>query len=548
MGQMALGPESPESRVAARLRAFQLVRELQGGDPGALARLEELTAAAERAGWTEVIRVGFYGRAVDAWFRSDMSRLDRAVSGLVEVGRSHGDDCVVALGLAMRAAFVDDGDGAPSAAFDQDLAEAVTLLEKAVRTAASSGVAAESASGALEMISAHTVCGIAFDSRSLWELGDEQYAAALELAGAAEAGIGDILLSAVMFDRAEAHVSWAGWLYQIGDREALARRWSDWLVVGPASVTFAMPETWHTELATLGYLMAALAGQDVTADAGELLRQLASATSPDPLPMGHLKLARALSLWRHPAGSDSVQRCALAEEAVEAINPGLHPHLYGLALYVGAEVESDGDRPTFGLRGVRHQVTRRWADRLAKLDAMRSRIEAERMRSDLHRVSLEVARDDLTGLGNRRALASYAADMEGRGVGRVGVIMIDVDHFKQVNDRYGHDVGDLVLARVASILQQAVRPADIAVRLGGDEFMVVLADVDLQVASERAAAIIDHVERQSWAEIHDGLVVSLSIGVASGNRAGLDAVRAAADRAVYESKRAGGHCVTAQES
>jgi diguanylate cyclase (GGDEF)-like protein len=155
-----------------------------------------------------------------------------------------------------------------------------------------------------------------------------------------------------------------------------------------------------------------------------------------------------------------------------------------------------------------------------------------------------VTRDDLTGIGNRRALAAFAADAGRRGTDHIAVIMVDVDDFKEVNDRYGHHEGDLVLARIAQVLDQAVRPEDLAVRLGGDEFMLVLAGVDADVAGERATRIMDQIDDQPWGDLSPGLQIAVSMGVAVGRRADLDAVRARADRALYESKRSGGHQAT----
>jgi diguanylate cyclase (GGDEF)-like protein len=514
---------------AARLRAFQLIQNMQTGDTSAAAELAELTSSAEGRGWPHVVRVGLFGRAVQSWI-TQTPTLTSDVEAVIETGRRDGDDCTRALGLAMRAAFVSDGAGPASATFDQDLARAVVILR-------------DVHADALELISAHTACGIAFDYRSLWELGDEQYAAALGLAGEAEPGLGDTLLAAVMFNRAEAHVSWASRLYQLGDTEALGQRWRSWSEVATRSVKFAMPPAWDVELATLGHLMAALSGIDVGA---EVTRELAN-LGPEPAHQrsaGHLKLARAVALVRHPVGFGEDLRRATVD-ALGAVDADAFPLLHDLALYLAAEAEASTGRP-FGLRLAQRQIRRRWDDRMAQLSSMRSRIASERMRRELHRVSLEVTRDDLTGIGNRRALAAFTADLDRRAVDDIGLIMVDVDQFKDVNDSHGHHAGDAVLARIARILEQTVRPADLAVRLGGDEFMVVVSGVDLGVTHQRADAIMQAIDRHPWGDVKPGLRVTVSMGVAAGRRLDLDSVWTAADRAVYESKRAGGHRVTAR--
>ena len=522
------GP-SPTDEERARVRAFEVIQELQAGDERALAELQLITSTAEAHGWDRVVRVGLYGRAVAAWV-ANSSSLAGHVDALVDAGRDAGDPVVTALGLAMRAAFVVDGGPAASPAFDEDLAEAVVLLEDAQSEAA--------AGSALELISAHTGCGIAFGYRFLWELGDGHYEAALALAPLAEPGIGDTLLAAVMFNRAEEHVSWASRLREIGDAEGLAERWQAWAEVFDRAATFDMPPAWDAERRTLGLLMAAIAGRDVAGEAERLLWQTSTGDRPDSRAAGHLELARALSLRRRPRETAPGRRLA-AVRALRAVNPDAFPLLYDLALYLAAEEEATAGQP-YGLQCAQRQISHRWGDRLSQLSAMQTRIAARRLRHELERVSHEVSRDDLTGIGNRRALVAFTADLDRRHVERVALIMLDIDHFKEVNDRHGHDVGDAVLSRLATILHTAVRPADLAVRLGGDEFVVVLPGAEAETAAERAEQILDQVERHPWEEISPGLRVSVSLGVAAGDRVDLDVIRGRADRSVYDSKRAGG--------
>jgi diguanylate cyclase (GGDEF)-like protein len=126
--------------------------------------------------------------------------------------------------------------------------------------------------------------------------------------------------------------------------------------------------------------------------------------------------------------------------------------------------------------------------------------------------------------------------------------MIDIDHFKSVNDRFGHSTGDQVIMLVASALMSQLRPDDLLCRYGGEEFCVLLPDADAGQARAVAERLRDAVE----ANVCPGLrlpaapVITASFGVAGGaeRRPSLDALINAADGALYESKRAGRNRVT----
>ncbi len=155
----------------------------------------------------------------------------------------------------------------------------------------------------------------------------------------------------------------------------------------------------------------------------------------------------------------------------------------------------------------------------------------------------EAVRDPLTGLHNRRHLdrALAAALAAASGQSPVSVVMVDVDHFKSVNDRFGHAVGDRVLQSVARVLTGAARPGDTVARLGGEEFVVVLPGAGQWEAAARA----EELRRRCAALVDEGpwgsCSVTVSAGVAEGPAAGADpaSLLAAADRAVYAAKAAG---------
>ncbi|MFN7065426.1 MAG: GGDEF domain-containing protein [Aquificaceae bacterium] len=125
-------------------------------------------------------------------------------------------------------------------------------------------------------------------------------------------------------------------------------------------------------------------------------------------------------------------------------------------------------------------------------------------------------RDQLTGLYNRRFLDEtidkISAQINRRGT-ILGILMVDVDYFKEINDTYGHDIGDRVLKEVANILLKSVRQSDIVVRFGGEEFMVLLVDVERGRAEDIAEKIRRVVENHPIETSMGALKKTISIGV-----------------------------------
>src|SRR5919199_316095 len=157
----------------------------------------------------------------------------------------------------------------------------------------------------------------------------------------------------------------------------------------------------------------------------------------------------------------------------------------------------------------------------------------------------ESIHDPLTGLFNRRYMEEslkreiYRARRQGQ---PVGVIMIDIDHFKQFNDSFGHEAGDRVLQELASFLQSNIRSSDIACRYGGEELLLILPDADLAVTRQRAEHLREGVKHLQVPYHHQTLdTITISLGVACFPEQGLtgETVIQAADRALYQAKRLG---------
>jgi diguanylate cyclase (GGDEF)-like protein len=178
----------------------------------------------------------------------------------------------------------------------------------------------------------------------------------------------------------------------------------------------------------------------------------------------------------------------------------------------------------------------------ALADAMSLALSNLSLREKLRNQAL---RDPLTGLYNRR----YMEDMLERFVGlaarkdsALAVVMIDLDHFKRLNDQHGHLLGDAVLRAVAGSISGTLRETDVACRYGGEELIVLLPDCDMEAAARKAEEIRRAIECLSGAH---GVEISASLGVAAlpSSAASVSELVKAADAALYEAKSAGRNCV-----
>ncbi|MFN8040124.1 MAG: diguanylate cyclase [Acidimicrobiales bacterium] len=157
-----------------------------------------------------------------------------------------------------------------------------------------------------------------------------------------------------------------------------------------------------------------------------------------------------------------------------------------------------------------------------------------RWRTQTRDLERAATRDPLTGLPNRRAVAEFDEDGPRR---ELGVLYVDLDRFKPVNDRLGHAAGDEVLRTVAARLQATVRPTDIVARLGGDEFGVICPGCTRDELAELAARIIDRVADPVG--VHGEVVqVGASIGAVVGHDRA-EPLLARADRALFDAKELG---------
>ncbi len=145
--------------------------------------------------------------------------------------------------------------------------------------------------------------------------------------------------------------------------------------------------------------------------------------------------------------------------------------------------------------------------------------------------------DVLTGCLNRRSFEQHSAEIDAqarRNGAPVAVISLDIDHFKAVNDKWGHAAGDQVLENVAYVARKQLRRFELMFRLGGEEFVVVLPDTGAAAAMATAQLIRRSIETTSAG----GIRVTSSIGVAVGSD-GIEGVLAQADERLYTAKKSG---------
>lgn len=150
--------------------------------------------------------------------------------------------------------------------------------------------------------------------------------------------------------------------------------------------------------------------------------------------------------------------------------------------------------------------------------------------------------DELTGLPNRRfarrQLAALMSRARRHGSG-LAVALIDADHFKAINDRFGHALGDRALRELATRLEERVRQEDVVARHGGEEFLVLLPDTTAAGAAVVAEALRSHVARRAFADEERRVALTVSVGWASWAGEDLDRLVERADSALYAAKVAG---------
>ncbi|GLY94435.1 tetratricopeptide repeat-containing diguanylate cyclase [Actinoplanes sp. NBRC 103695] len=184
------------------------------------------------------------------------------------------------------------------------------------------------------------------------------------------------------------------------------------------------------------------------------------------------------------------------------------------------------------------------AQREARARALQAVFEATEARRSSDHFREMAHRDALTGLYNRRFVNERLPDLIGDATVRrtpLALAIVDLDHFKRVNDTLSHSTGDTVLVQVAQMLTEAATGPAIAARMGGEEFLLIMPGADLAEAARRCEALRLRIRAHSWAAVTGSLPVTTSIGVtaATEGRSTPSALLSQADRNLYAAKRSG---------
>ena len=323
---------------------------------------------------------------------------------------------------------------------------------------------------------------------------------------------------------------------------AIAYPAGDLLLVGLLVRLITTPGGWNSSLRLLGLAVVLLIAADTTASALNLLTFDSSSSFDFLWLMSYL-------VWGAAALHPSMY--AVAQPAPKPPARFSQRRLSALTLAV---LVAPGTLAVQQLIGARLDV---WAVSIAALlmmlavvgrmkVAIDQIVAANRLREEAQaELAHQAAHDPLTGLPNRSAglalIDEALAQARLRGTG-AGLLFVDLDDFKKVNDTLGHGAGDAVLCEVAALMRAAVRRGDVVARLGGDEFVVLLRSVgDEATAVEVAHRIVGELSRPVVIGNGYRVRVGASIGVAVGNQAGTDAdtLLREADTALYRAKASG---------
>ena len=191
-------------------------------------------------------------------------------------------------------------------------------------------------------------------------------------------------------------------------------------------------------------------------------------------------------------------------------------------------------------------------------DLLHARRQAETAEQRMHALAIELGQmseliyqDHLTGTLNRRGMdEAFKREFARakRGQTAISIALLDIDHFKKVNDTFGHEVGDQALIHLAKVIQEILRPVDVVARYGGEEFVIILPDTNLEDSVSILTRLQRDLTKRYFLHGNEKLLITFSAGVAQREgEESADAIIARADSALYRAKEAGRNRVLAAE-
>ncbi len=529
-GPASPGADAPD-RATARMVAHRLVQQVQVRDTGD--EVAEAIAAAESSGWSEVVRVLMYAELVKAWIHGHDDRAELMIKTLHDRALRDGDNVLLASALASRAEYrYAHVSASEREQANRDLARAVALLE------AGDGRAQERGTAYID-------CGLAYRQRELWELEQQMYDRAAALLPDCEE---PLLERALHLNQALVNVHTACNLHELGERQELRALWervtdaTGGHGAGPKTGSNqTSPDVFAVEARVARHVMARLVGESPAEQSATLDMALEAARHPYEQPEhGMLRLADALDAagrgaWDEVAGHAATARL-LFDEGV-----GAPVIAVTLRLATQADIAMGSVGSQSAMDYCDWSARRRWDARLQQLAAARASLEVEQLRMERDEHAHWAHVDALTGLANRRGYARHVERLlANHDPADLGVLVVDIDAFKQVNDTCGHSVGDAVLVQVGQVLASCSRAVDLVARLGGDEFVVLLHGMDIDATKRRGTDMLERLALLDWSKLATGLQVSISIGAATGFSDNPDPLLRRADAALYRTKRRGG--------